>query len=690
VELRRYLEILWQRKWLLILTALIIMLIANIGSRYAAPVYKSTSKVLISTDPKTGLISSIPRELGTIRFFNKDFVVGTVEDSLKSESVVGRVIRDLNLRNSEGELFRAEEFTDQSTIGLIITSKKGVTVKNISDSNIIEINGYSTDPVESMDIANSISDVFFQKYYAYNSERAKAARIVIEKSLDDLEGRLTAMEEEEARFKAGEMVISINQQIEEAIGRLVGLEVEMNQARRSLKEAKSNYDFVKSALKQSSDSLSNLDTLSDNLNIVEYKKELLSLEMALASALTKMTPRHPEVESTKKQIDIVKENIKSEIYNSLNAETTAYYSLLIEKYVDAEINITSYTARLNVLKKQIDSLNGELRKMPDKEIKTVRFGVKIGVLRQRYTVLLTDLEIAKLAEMMSLANIEVIQPASLSDNIDDNRYFPKGRKKTFILSLVFGGFIGVFWVFLLEYLDETVRMEEEAHDALDQPVLGVVPKLNQIKRNIGFPDNNLTALNMFLILKSRIGIITSGKKSQILSVVSCQKKDGKSTIAAFLAYLFAESGEKVLLIDSNMHRPGINNILNLPISSGLSDFFQEDLLLKDVVKGTSWKNLDVISAGSIRNFSLGMIGSTKLTDMIELIKPGYDRIIFDTLPIEEGSDAIDISTRSDAVILVIESQKTLKRKAGRAVDLLREAKCETIGVILNKVRSAYR
>ncbi|MBI1912768.1 MAG: AAA family ATPase [Deltaproteobacteria bacterium] len=677
MELRRYLEILWQRKISFLLIIAVITATAFLGSMLVTPVYESSSLVMIKTNPKTGLISQIPEQFGRVDYFNNDFVTATIESILESEPVVKKVIVDLNIRDKDDELFEASDFVNQNFIKKMFTAKKGASVDYVTDSNVFEIIGYSTDPQESSLIANRLVKQFMDNYYSRNDEQVAADRIIIENSIAEVKANLTAAEEEEERFMVSARVIDVDQQIKTLITELSTLENDKATTERLITDASSKLKSIKATLRKHS------ENKTETPNLVNYKKQLLALEKQLASF---DGASDPKAGSLKEQIDSVKKNINDEIINNY---TSNYYNQLIDRtqlfkdFVDSEINSVIYAARRDTYNQQINSKNEKLKEMTRNRLEAIRLKTVVDNLRTRYSTLLSDLEKAKLASLMSLANIEVIQPATVSDNIDNNRYFPKGKKKTLVLAGLAGIFIAFFWVFLLEYMDNTVRSEIEVKDALGASVLGAIPAYDKKKQaGLDAVKNDKEALNSVLNLKSRIALLSDKK---VYSIVSCRDGDGKSTVAASLAYVFARSGEKVLLIDADFQNQTIGKLFNISSERGILNV-QGDSFEGSVTRAE--ENLDVISCAAA-DLSQVITARLKISKAIESLRLKYDRIIIDTASIKQGGGAAEISAKSDSAIFVASAGKTVKEEAGYTLGLFREANINVAGVVLNKVRRDY-
>lgn len=688
MELRRYLEILWQNRKQFILVVAVTVLSAYLLSRFVSPVYEATTKVTIKLNPQTSLISQVSRDLGSFQYFNKDFVVGTIENNLNSEIVLQKLIDDLDLRDSDDELFDPAGFVDQNFFSLILSSKKGVDVDYMNDSNSFDIVGYSSDPEEARMIADGLVEAFFHMESTKNANEVQSAQKAIEKNIKDVQQKLKIAEEEQRQYMFKENIVDVDEQISTLIDALSSLETLRLSSQRSLKEAYSELETFNDVLRREIDSQDSEILISDNDSFTENKSRLLSLEVTLLGLMTELKEDHPEVVETRARINFVKENIRREIISKLDIKTYEYYGRLVTEQINKQIDIIVLKSRENIVADQIIELNKRIFAMKEDQTKLVSFGAKISNLRQRYSTLLYDMEIVSMAELLELSNLEIVQPAFVADNIDFNRYFPKSTKKTFVLAFIIGVFTATFLVFFLNYVDDTLSSEGDIVNAFKQQALGVIPIFSKRQLNISSLGVDMRLTNSFLDLRSRLDLSSADGDKKVLSIVSHRERDGKSVVSAFLASTIARAGQKVLLIDANLRKPFIGGFMNISADNGLSDFLEGKVDIFETIYSSSQENLDVISSGRSQQDSLKTINSEKVASLLNEVTPKYDYIIIDNLALQEGNDAVEVSSKADGVIFLAASGKTTRENAHHSIGLLKDMGCKVIGVVLNKVSNS--
>jgi polysaccharide biosynthesis transport protein len=682
MELRRYWEIIWSRKWILIQAVGLIAGVGLLASILMPTLYGVSSQVLVNIENEQpqyfsqGVISQLPRTSGALSYVETRNVIDTYISLAKVSPVISRVIDDMNLRDRHGKPIDFDKFviTIPRIPRLLLQQKKGVRIKRLKAAEILEITGYSTDREEAMRIANGVSRSLLTFLSQLHRKEASSARQSIAKILPRIQEEKRQAEEAEEKFRIRESTVSLDNQITTVISELSVLKAEQNSTQRGLREARSNLDAIKATLEIHSESHRDGAILGNSSNLTNYKDQLISLEMKRAGSLTELTPDHPEILSIEKQIQTVKKSIKDEISRTFDMEMTNYYSQLIEKYVSNEINVTSLTARAKVLSEQIDRKQKELSELPTKAKELLRLTEKNGYYRELDLYLKTRLEYAKVAETMDIPNAVIVQPAILSVYPSNNIFFPK-KSLIGVLSLLLGTLFGIFLCFLLDYLDDRIKTIQDVNEKLHQTVLGVIPRGKGDLSDLYEP---------FWNLRSNIKMAVLDHPFQLVSITSTVRGEGKTTILQHLSSTFAESGQKVLLMDLNLRRPVLHKMFYLSNSVGLSSFLEGGKEIEDIILPTDVDRLYLMPAGPKVSNPLRTIDSPNMQRLLQEVKKRYDVIFLDTPAIKDGSEGPILSMFSDQVILVIASGRGSENDLKRTIGILQNTQTNLLGVILNR------
>jgi len=629
MELKRYLKIIWERKWILIQAIGVIVGCALFGAFRMPPIYKASAHVLIDLqDLKPQYISQapelqLPRNIGVMEYIESRNVVDTYIALAKGPSVVGKVINALDLKDEKGDVIETKDFivSMPRSPKLIFSQKKGVKVKRMKAAEMLEITGYSDNRQEAAKIANGMAQSFSFFLSELWRQEASAARQSIEKEMLEIE--LSALFTELYREKT-----SFSRQVPE-----------------SYFSGKRGEEAI---AEESEGSFRNRQ------KALEFDNRVSGLIIGLAS---------------------------------LEAEKNAIERSFREGYSRLKTaEIPRLEERRNSLLKQIDRKNKEFGEILGGPTDLTHFIGRLQTLGTIYESLKRRLEYAKIAEAMDINNIRIVQPATLSVRAKKDVYFPK-KGLILVMAFLTSTAFGLFLCFLSEYLDDRIKTASEVIEKLDQPFLGAIPSVwngkklikGKVKADPGFYNN-------FWDLVSNIKMATKDDEARVFAVSSVKRGEGKSVVSQYLARTFEESGQRVLLVDVNLRRPCLHKMVNSSNLVGLSQVLKGENKIKDVVVSTDGGKMDIIPAGELRFANpLKIIDSPSLLQFIRQVKQDYDRIIFDTPAMEDGSDAVVIGSRVDSLILVVGSGRDSEGDLKRALGILRKTKASLLGIVLNKV-----
>lgn len=188
--------------------------------------------------------------------------------------------------------------------------------------------------------------------------------------------------------------------------------------------------------------------------------------------------------------------------------------------------------------------------------------------------------------------------------------------------------------------------------------------------------------------KLRTNIQFSSIDSQIrtIMIASAVSGEGKTTTIGNLAVAYAQEGKKVLLMDTDLRKPAIHRMFNVPNHIGLTSVLSSQYKVTEVLRETGVEGLHVLTSGPVPPNPSEMIGSRKMHALLEDLKEEYDVILFDTPPVLAVSDALIISSLADGVILVVSAGKVKKDLVKKAKAHLEHVNARILGAALNNVQ----
>ncbi|MFJ7970210.1 CpsD/CapB family tyrosine-protein kinase [Psychrobacillus sp. NPDC096389] len=187
----------------------------------------------------------------------------------------------------------------------------------------------------------------------------------------------------------------------------------------------------------------------------------------------------------------------------------------------------------------------------------------------------------------------------------------------------------------------------------------------------------------FRTLRTNINFSMPDKELKTFLVTSSSPGEGKSTVAANTAVVFAQEGKQVLLVDADMRKPTVHYTFHLSNTLGLSNLLTRQEKIADVLRPSEIENLKILTSGPIPPNPAELIGSKTMEKVMEELKKDFDVIIFDAPPTLSVADAQILSNKCDGTILVLNSGETEKAGIVKAKEALVSSQANIIGIVLN-------
>ena len=251
-----------------------------------------------------------------------------------------------------------------------------------------------------------------------------------------------------------------------------------------------------------------------------------------------------------------------------------------------------------------------------------------------------------------------------------------------LLGAIVGLVMGVGLAFFIEYLDTSVKTIDDVERALQSPVLGVIPQNigNILKEGPDSPH-----AEAYRVLRTNILFSRKNASGNALTAVSGGAGEGKSTTIFNLAAVFAQSGQRILVVDSDLRRPSLHKFLGLSNSVGLTNYLLKQNTLEEVIQTTSHPNMDFLPSGKLPSSALGILNSARMREFIADVKRRYDFVFFDSPPIMGVSDASILASMVDLSILVVQYRKYPQAMTLRAKQMVEKVGGTMLGVVLNNI-----
>lgn len=200
--------------------------------------------------------------------------------------------------------------------------------------------------------------------------------------------------------------------------------------------------------------------------------------------------------------------------------------------------------------------------------------------------------------------------------------------------------------------------------------------------------NNLNSpvSEAYKMLRTNIQFSNFDENVKAILITSAGPGEGKSTTAANLAVVMAQSGKKTILVDCDQRKPRLHKIFRVSNIIGLSNFLVNEVDYESAILDTGIENLHILTSGTKPPNPTELLGSNKMKLFINVLKDRYDYIIMDTAPILIAADTQVLSKSADGCILVVCSNQAEREAVIKGKELLNKVNSRILGVVLNKTK----
>jgi len=696
--LREYMRVLIKRKWLVISVIVGIFMSVAIASLREVPIYDAVGRIAVNK-ADSNLISFKDSTPDTDYVYEQSDLDTEVR-ILQSDLMALQVIRQLNLDKrpefggrsdqKQANLVADPLQTDSKRASALLASfHSKLRVTLIPNTRIMEIHFTSTDPQLAASAVNTLASTYVEQNYQTKFESTMQASQWLSKQLVDLQMKVETSQEKLVRYQKEHEILGTDDKQNIITEKLDELNKEMTMAEsdRMQKEAvyrqtqSSDPDVVAAAI--IADTTGTGGGAGSGL-LDRLREQQANLKIQVADLNTQFGPSYPKIAQLNNQL--------KEIDSQLQTETNKAVDHLKGQYQAA-------LQREIMLRGSFDQQKQEANKLNESAIEYSILKRDLDSNRTLYEGLLEKLKEAGVTAGLRSNNFRIIDAARVptapsEPNIPRNLSF----------ALMLGVISGVGLAFLLENMDNTVRTPEQAQAISGLPSLGMIP-LGSKSGNHG-PAGKRLALTAskevvetvtqvrpqsqmaesYRALRTSLLLSNLGAPPKVIMVTSARPQEGKTTTSINTAIVLAQKGVRVLLIDADLRRPSVHKTLGMGPRSGLSNVLtgsatvQQTITISPIIS-----NLFILPAGTPPPNPAELLASANMKELIDELRHQYDHIVIDTPPTLSVTDAVVLSPRADATILVIRSGQTTKQALRRSRDILTQVNAHVAGVLLNAV-----
>lgn len=544
-------------------------------------------------------------------------------------------------------------------------------LKEVRNTGLIEIGIYSTDAQEAANIANTLAVVYRETRLSQLQEGIDRALAQLK---DELEKQRKIVLQENlamAEIRVRDNIIdpdpeNMNAVVATADRNVVELEKQVAEKRLRVTELRGQFDAI---MKMKPEELRHvLQTLNMDDQIVSRMVQSLQDATAEEARLSSsgLGENHPRLKSVRSQKEVFLNTLSEQLETVRRNQASR---LQIEEAILKELETKFETAK----KAQIE----------DKEKTRAYYDAKTRYIQAK-----------KIAEAAQIKlNTEQIdrridfEPAKIWERAEKSQYWARPNVAAYmVLAAVVGIIVGVSLAFFIEYLDTSMKTLEDVEKHLQVPVLAVVPKNVHVLMNT---EGDTADAEIYRILRANVEFNKPNRNSNTITVVSGGPGEGKSTTLNNLAYVCAQGGYHVLVIDGDLRRPSQHRFFNVDHSHGLVDYLKGDATIDEITRPTKLDNLSFIPSGRLPESSVGILNSQRMVEFIQQVKTQYDLVFFDAPPILGVSDGSVLASECDITLMVIQHRRFPRAMLQRVKQAVVQAGGSLIGVVLNNVDAKH-
>lgn len=719
-------RILLKRKWIVIASVAIVVLISGINSFTKTPLYRASATLLIE-EPSSSMLDI--QEILNYGTYREDYLGTYFNTQLKlltSRALGERVAKKMKLSSRPefntpvkpkrnliqtakrylllnwiipGEKQPSKEETEVARpvdpdAMMAFTVIGGLSISPIEDTKIVEVTYTSPYPVLAADTVNTVVEEFINYSIETRYEATRQASEFLTDQITQLREDLANVEKELQKYGEEKEIMFLNENESTAVSRFSEINTEYTKATMERIKKEAEYRELRNM---------EPDSIPQSLNnptIQSLKDQYISLKNEYLEKSKTFKPNYPEMIRLRTRLEGTQSDLQAEIQKAVDASDTEYRTALqrelslknlLETQRTNVIEMNSNAILYNSLKIDVENKRTLLTSLSAKQNETL-ISAQLGGISQNNTMIVDK---------------ALVPGAPFLPNIRSN----------LTMAFLIGILIGIGFVYIIEYLDNTIKGPEELEKLVGLPSLGIIPYIspNGIKKSSYYTnyyysrrkgysskDRNIPDVNKVELINHlypkfsisedyrtiRTSILFSNPDHppQTIAITSSLPQEGKSATAVNTAISFSQLDMKVLIIDGDLRKPRLNEIFEIENTKGLSTFLVGEATAKEIIQKTSIKKIWVLPSGPHPPNPSELLNSEKMKELLKITKERFDIVFIDSPPVLAVVDPIIISSLSDCTVIILRGNKTTRKPLTRAIQELKKVNAYVIGAIFNEVK----
>lgn len=681
IDFKRYFSALRKYAWLIAAFVVLSIGCAIIYTIRMTPIYEAKASVQI--EPR------LPDLLGTGDMFNVAGGNNTAEyyrqqrqvlDSYKlsKQTVTEYDLAPKLLAPRELKALAREDQIDLAARRLTTM----ITVKYPEQDRIMYVLVRSTDKKLATEIANDHVATYVNYARGLLIDSSSVASSALQQEFNEIEAKLRAAEDKIYQFQRDNDMVAVTLKEHQALvtANIMSFTQKLNDARGDEITVSSRLAEIKK--EANGEVLSTPIAMMGNSNAFESLRAQYYTEKIKLLELSKdLGEKNPDYLAQKQKVD--------ELYKALEGEV----KIIVQGTTDLRAAAASaHTA----LAAEVERYKAEAKRLSPKIAQYNEFERERKLIEDQYNILRARLSTTQMTGNMSgaISNVHPLDPAH-----EPTRPVSPRMSVNVAAAGVLSMIVGMGLILLVVFLDRSIKTVSDVTAAVAAPVLGVIPTLTGEEINRmdlrgrdtyvhHHPSSHVA--ECCRVLRTNIMFSAPDRELKTLLVSSANAQEGKTTTVMYLGTTMAQSGQKVLLIDTDMRRPRLHISTGVAREPGLSTLILGEDNYDEVIKATEIPNLFVLPCGPLPPNPAELLMTKRFAHVLEELGKRFTKIILDSPPLQPVTDAVVLATHAEGVILVARSNKTIREELKRSARMIRRVNRPIFGVVLNELDRSER
>ena len=671
-ELSRYVGVLWERRWAVLLMLLLWPTLASLWTQSQPRIYETRASILIEANVPQVLGSAVQDVVDPTPanyYMMQDFLQ-TSRKVLTSDTLARRVAARLRLMSEPGFYpgGKLPQTLDEAGEALL----NYYTADVVAETRVLLLTARHTDPSWAKKIADAVADEFV-------ADAAQTREVVNQKTSEQLADELDRLRK---GLHDAEVALFDFKSRQDLL--TVSVEDRTNQVSRQIDKYTDALTEVKLRKMQRQSQLTELRKLKelDALHVpvlgIDMPQLLGDLRRAyteeqrrLAELKSRYQDTHPQVQQQASKVEQILRELSREVEVALSASQIRY-----SEAVSDEQKVQNELALLKQEGMRLSRLEIEYNKLKR----------DADSLQKQYNLILNRSKESGMVGRLRLSNIKVLDYARTPKVPVSPRV-----RVVLALSVVLALLSGVLLAFLLDALDRTVKAPQDIETNLGQALLGVVPSFASDSKGRYPPDLYVayhprsTVAEACRAIRTNLMFAGADKPLRTLLLTSSLPREGKTLCCVSLGTVLAKSGAKTLIIDCDLRRPRIARAFGISATIGLTNVLVGEVSLDDAIRSSEVENLSVLPAGPTPPNPAELLNGQHFRKLLAEVGSRFDRVLIDSPPAVPVTDPAILATLVDGVVLIVRHGKTPREAATRAASHMLDVGGHIVGVVLNDI-----